>query len=154
MVEPVGPYPPTNGLVVMAWLGSRAPGISAGQVGGALPDDRTKWVDQGFIQVTEIPGARADIDLPQARKPIVQLDFWACAIGSARPPWNKAARLAELVRSAVEVQLYGKPVTMPPNYLGARVQSVYLLDEPSVVRNDPNGYARLTADLAVDWVRA
>jgi hypothetical protein len=154
MSDPVGPYLPTNGLVVMSWLGQRVTGIVPAQVAGSLPDDRTKWVDEGFVQVTEIPGARADIDLPQARKPIVQVDFWACNIAGAKPPWHKAARLVELLRSAVEVQPYGAPLVLPAGYLGARVQAAYFLDEPSAVRDDPSGYARFTADLAVDWVRA
>lgn len=154
MSDPVGPFLPTNDLVVTAWLSQRVTGIIAAQVAGSLPDDRTKWADEGFVQVTEIPGARADIDLPQARKPIVQLDFWAVSIGSAKPPWRKAARLVELVRAAVEVQVYGRPVNLPAGYLGARVQSVYLIDEPVKILDDPSGYARFTADLAVDWVRA
>lgn len=154
MTDPIGPYLPTSGLVSTLWLRQRVPGVAAAQVAGELPDDRSKWADEGFIQVTEIPGSRADIDLPQARRPIVQVDFWACKIGSAKPPWHLAARLVELVRAAVENQEYGQPLVMPASYLGARVQAAYFLDEPSVVRDDPSGYARLTADLEVDWVRA
>lgn len=153
MAEPIGPYLPTSGLVSMLWLRQRVPGVTAAQVAGVLPEDRTKWADAGFIQVTEIPGARADIDLPQARRPIVQVDFWACKVGSAKPPWNLAARLVELVRAAVEVQEYGKTLDMPASYLGARVQAAYFIDEPSKVLDDPSGYARFTADLEVDWTR-
>lgn len=154
MANPTGPYLPTNGLVAMSWLGQRVTGIAPAQVAGSLPKSLEVWADEGFIQVTEIPGARANIDLPQARKPVMQVDFWACNIGSAKPPWNKAGRLAELVRAAVEVQAYGQALVMPTGYLGARVQAAYFIDEPSVVRDDPSGFARLTADLAVDWVRA
>lgn len=154
MADPTGPYLPTNGLVAMSWLGQRVTGITPGMVAGSLPKSPEAWADAGFVQVTEIPGARADIDLPQARRPVVQVDFWACTPWSAKPPWNKAARLAELVRAAVEVQGYGQAIVLPSSYLGARVQAAYFIDEPSVVRDDPSGYARLTADLAVDWVRA
>ena len=154
MADPIGPYLPTNGLVAMSWLGQRVTGLTPAMVAGSLPKSPEAWADEGFVQVTEIPGARANIDLPQARRPIVQVDFWACNPGSAKPPLHKAARLAELVRAAIEVQSYGQAVVLPNGYLGARVQAAYFLDEPSVVRDDPSGYARLTADLEVDWVRA
>lgn len=154
MPSPVGPYLPNNGLVAMTWLRQRVPGVLASQVAGDLPTDVTKWADEGFIQVTEIPGAQADIDLPQARRPVVQVDYWACTPSSAKPPWHLAARLVELVRFAVEEQAYGQPLVMPDNYLGARVQAVYGRDEASRVLNDPSGYARYTQDLSVDWVRA
>lgn len=154
MTDPIGPYLPTSELVATAWLGQRVVGVTSSMVATALPKDPNAWADNGFVQVQAIPGARADVDLPQARRPIVQVDFWATTPGSAKPPWNKAARLVELVRAAIEAQAYGQPITLPPEYLGARVQAAYFLDEPSRVPDDPAGYARFTADLEVDWVRA
>lgn len=145
---------PNSDLVAMEWLSQRVPGVIPAQVAGNLPSDPNKWADAGFIQVTAIPGARADVDLPQARRPVFQVDYWACKPGSAKPDWATAANLVELVRAAIEVQAYGQPLVMPEGYLGARVQAVYALDEPSRVRDDPSGYARFTQDLAVDWVRA
>lgn len=155
MADPLAPYLPTNELVAQTWLSERVAGLTPSMVATALPDDPTKWADLGFVQVQAIPGARADIDLPEARKPIVQVDYWACAVGSAKPQWRKAARLVELVRLACEQQTYGRPLlTLPASYLGARVQAVYAIDEASRVLDDPSGYARFTQDLAVDWVRA
>lgn len=153
-----GPFYPTNDLVAVAWLGQRVPGIVNGQVATSLPSDVTKWADEGFVQVSIIGGS-PDIDLP-VRHPIVQLDFWAATVNasgavSAKPAWNKANRLVELVRVATEEgQRYGGPVDMPPGYLGARVQAAYLITEPLRMEGDPSGYAHFSADLALDWVRA
>lgn len=157
---PAGPYPPTAPLVAVAWLGARVAGITDDQVATSLPKDAASWADAGFIQVTLVPGG-VDVDVPQRRTSVVQLDFWAVKVDAAgnisnKPPWNKANRLAELTRIATEdaqTGHYGKPVTMPDGYEGARVFAAYLISEPSIVRDDPSGYARLTADLAVDWAR-
>lgn len=155
MSGPGGPFLPTNELVATTWMSERVAGITSSMVATSLPSDPTKWADNGFIQLQSIPGARADIDLPQARRPILQADFWATVPGSAKPPWHLVARLFELVRLGIETQTYGRPLTtLPAGYLGARVQAVYFLDEPARVNDDPSGYARLTADLEVDWVRA
>lgn len=157
-----GPFYPTNDLVAVAWLGQRVPGIVDGQVATSLPgfrqDGTLPWADEGFVQVSIIGGI-PDIDLP-VRHPIVQLDFWAATVTasggvSAKPAWNKANRLVELVRVATEEgQRYGGPVDMPADYLGARVQAAYLITEPLRMEGDPSGYAHFSADLALDWVRA
>lgn len=154
MSAPVGPFNPTNELVAVAWLGASVPGIAAGQVATALPKDVTAWADQGFVQVTAIAGRAPNIDVP-LRHPVFQLDFWANTPNSLKPPWNLANRLAELVRVATEAwPNYGKTVTVKDGYLPARIQAVYLISEPSRVPDDPSGFARYTADLAIDWVPA
>ncbi len=158
---PAGPYPPTNELVAVAWLAQRVTGLTADIVGTGLPKDTTKWADTGFLQVQALPSGMAEVDIP-LRRPRLQLDAWATAnpSGSAssnKPPWNLANRLLELVRIATEdaqTGHYGKPVELPENYAPARVQAVYLITEPMRVLADPSGYARFTADLAVDWVPA
>jgi hypothetical protein len=151
---PAPPYPPTNELVAVAWLSQRVAGLTAGMVATTLPSDTAAWADEGFVQAQALPGGVPDVDVP-IRRPLFQLDFWAVAPGSGKPPWNKANRLAELVRIAVEEgQQYGQPVTLPATYAGARVLSVRLESEPLRMPGDPSGYARFTADLAIDWVRA
>lgn len=158
---PVGPYPPNNELVAVAWLGQRVAGLLPASVGTTLPVDITKWADTGFLQVSALPGGLPDVDVP-LRRPILQLDAWATAntsgtASSIKPPWNLANRLVELVRLATEAGqtgYYGKPVTMPANYGPARVQAAYLVSEPRRVNDDPSGYARFTVDLAIDWAPA
>ena len=148
------PYPPTNELVAVAWLSTRVAGIAAGQVATTLPADQSKWAAEGFLQVQAIPGGNPSVD-GLGRHPIVQLDGWATVPGSDKPPWNMANRLLELVRLATEgAQVYGKAVTLPANYAGARVLAAYLVTEPTRVNDDPSGFARFTADLALDWVPA
>jgi hypothetical protein len=152
--SPEGPYFPTNELVVEAWLSQHVPGLVAAMVATSLPKDPTTWAESGFLQVQALPGGSPDVDIP-VRHPVFQIDAWATRPGSSKPPWHLANRLIELVRNATEsTAAYGRPVTMPPNYLGARVQAAYLISEPRRVTDDPAGYARFTADLAVDWVRA
>lgn len=151
---PAGPYLPTSDLVAVAWLAG-VDGLDAGQVGAALPAEVSTWLDSGFVQAQTLPGGAADVDVPQWRRPVIQLDFWAAGgASSISPRWNLAARLVELVRAATESQAYGAAVAMPSGYLGARVQAAYLVTEPRRVLDDPSGYARFTADLALDWVRA
>lgn len=158
---PAGPYPPTNELVAVAWLGTRVAGLTPAMVATTLPKDTTKWADTGFLQVQAIPSGLPDVDIP-LRRPRLQLDGWATAnptgtSSSIKPPWNLANRLLELVRIATEdaqTGYYGKPVALPDNYSPARVQAVYLITEPMRVTDDPSGYARFTADLAIDWMPA
>lgn len=151
---PSGPYLPTSDLVAVAWLDA-IDGLSAGQVGTALPKDPATWLDAGFVQAQALPGGAADVDVPQWRRPVIQLDFWAAGGSSSiSPRWNLAARLVEVVRAATESQAYGAAVAMPSGYLGARVQAAYFVTEPRRILDDPSGYARFTTDLALDWVRA
>jgi hypothetical protein len=152
------PYPPTSPLVAVAWLSQRVAGLNSSMVATSLPRDVTTWAAVGFVQATAISG-RPDIDVP-IRGPLVQIDAWAVnvdAAGNVMPSRAiaKANRLAELVRLGTEDQQeYGKPVTLPNGYAGARVLSVYPLTEPAEVPDDPSGYARVTLDLAFNWTRA
>lgn len=154
---PAGPYLPNSGLVAQAWLGQRVDGLTPSMVAAALPRDVTAWADQGFVQATIVPGT-PDMDTG-ARAPLVQVDCWAVALNagavSTKPPVYRAWRLAELIVRATENdrQSFGLPVVLPANYLPARVQSVRPVTEPSEVPGDPSGYARITLDLALDWVR-
>lgn len=158
-MTPVGPYLPTGALVAVAWLGQRVPGISAGMVSTKLPREIASWAENGFVQVTIVPGA-VDVDSGATRTATVQVDAWGVNISGdgsaqARPAVFKATRLAELVRRATEddVQVFGRPVEMPANYLPARVLSVYPMTDPSPVADDPSGYGRMTLDLVLEWAR-
>lgn len=151
--SPHANYQPTSELVAVAWLGA-VDGLAPGYVGTELPADPSTWLDSGFVQVQAIPGGAPDVDTPQWRRPVLQLDCWAAGgASSITPRWNLAAHLVEHVRDAIEVQAYGQAVDLPAHYLGARVQAVYFVTEPRRVPDDPSGYARFTTDIAVDWVR-
>lgn len=159
---PAGPYLPTTALVAVAWLGQRVPGLTDAMVATKLPRELATWADAGFVQVTIIPGV-AEVDIP-VRRGIAQIDAWGINLasdGSAqpKPAVAKATRLAELIMRATEDDVqraaggFGRPVTMPTNYLAARVQAAYPMTEPSPVPDDPSGYGRVTFDLALDWAR-
>ena len=149
-----GPFYPTDELVATAWLTQRVPGLTAGQVATTLPKTVDSWVDEGFVQVTVMSAGRDLIDIP-VRRPIVDIDCWAAPpASSSKVPWHKAARLVELIRVAMDDDTsFGQPVTMPANYLGARVQAVYLAINPNRVTGDTSGFARFNMSLEVDWVR-
>lgn len=154
-----GVYLPTTALVAVAWIGQRVPGIAESMVATKLPREISDWAASGFVQVTVIPGG-TEVDSGGRRLGMVQIDAWGVnlkADGSAvaTPAVHKATKIAELVRRATDddVQTFGRPVTMPANYLPARVLSAYPTTDPSPVPDDPSGYGRVTFDLALDWVR-
>ena len=151
---PAGPYYPTSPLAAVAWLGQRVPGLVPGMVATRLPRDLSTWADLGFVQATIVTGS-PDVDVP-IRRPLVQIDAWAHSPDGVRPPVNKAARLAELVRVATELPTarYSSPVKMPANYAGAVVLSAYVVTEPYEVTDDPSGFARISLDLVLEWARA
>lgn len=158
MSYPDGPYFPNTELVAEAWLGQRVPGLTPAIVGTGLPKDTTKWAQTGFVQLTGTPRT-VDVEVPQNIRGMVTLDLWATGnadakTSSIKPPWPLAARLVELIRRATWDQVYGAPVELRPDFLGVRVQSVYLGQDARKITDDPSGYARFTLDLAVDWVPA
>lgn len=146
------PYPPTNELVGIAWLVQVA-GLPAGNVATTLPKDPASWADNYFVTVTALPGGTPDVD-GLGRYPVLQLDSWAAVPGSNKPSWRRANVPLELVRLATEDAqrpYYGKPLLLPTDYRGARLLAGYLVTEPTRVPDDPSGYARFTADLALNW---
>lgn len=164
MIIPGKPYPPTNDLVAVAWLSQRVAGLDDSMVATNLPavreDGSLPWGAAGFLQAVTVTGT-PEVDVP-IRHALVQCDAWAATIDAAgtisrKPPWGRAAVIAELVRVATEEQqvgFYSKPVTLPADFAPARVLAAYLLTEPSRVTGDPSGYARVTFDLMIDWTRA
>lgn len=156
MARPGGVWPPTSEKVGEAWLGTRVAGVVPAQVGMTLPKDVSKWADSGFLQLTAIPNTLADVDLPQRRTPVFQLDSWGAKPGSNQPQWSLANRNIELVRIATEdaqTGYYGMPLDLGPDFGAVRVLAAYFISEPVRVEDDPSGYARFTVDLKLDWVR-
>ncbi len=138
-------------LVTIAWL-KTVPGIAAGQVATTLPADNTTWAASGFVQVG--PVASGGPQLYYAlREPVVQLDFWAVNPASGKPPWGKAANLAETVLAATyNRSLMQAALTLPTGYPQARMLSAHFLMEPRRLYGDDSSYARYGADLQVHWI--
>lgn len=149
---------PTNALVAAAWIGLRVPGFTPNMTATRLPREVSQWAEFGFVQVTPITGT-PDVDIP-VRHPLVQIDAWAVTLdanGNVHnvPPIGKANDLAERVRVATEDgALYNTRITVKAGYEDAIVLSAYPLTEPVEMPDDVSGYARVTLDLALDWVRA
>lgn len=154
-------YYPTPELVAAGWLGQRVPELVPAQVAGSLPPDPTTWTlfgtkatnGRGFITVNAIPGSRPSVHVP-IRKTVVRVDSWGVFYQSNKPAWLVAAQNAEAIRNATEVRsaLYSTPLTLAlAGYRQAVVLSVYLIDEPRRIANDPSGYARFAMNLEVDW---
>lgn len=159
MTYPNAPHYPTSALVVCAWIAENVPGVTAAMVATALPRDPQAWASTGFVQVTIVPGA-ADVD-GLVRNVYAQVDCWAATLDAAgtvsqKRPVHRANGLAEAIRVATEERSaqYGRPVTLPAGYSGARVLSWYTTTEPNSVPDDPSGYARVTFDLVLTWARS
>lgn len=142
---------PTSELVVVTWLRQRV-ALAGAQVATALPSELPA---EGFITVAAVPSA-ALVD-GGGRLSVLTLDAWAApANGGSKPPWNRAAQLAEVVRNALasDVQVFGKLIDLGPDYFAARMLSLYMTTEPRRVNGDPSAYARYTFDVAASWVMA
>lgn len=140
---------PTNELVAVAWL-KHVTGSDL--VATDLPADNTSWSASGFTQVM-VTGGTPDNDVPVAR-PVLSVDCWAAAPGSAKPPWYRANARAEAIRAAVldHMNVPFTVVTLPEVYSDARVLSAVMLTEPRRVLSDEANYAHYQFDLRLHWV--
>lgn len=147
---------PNAELVGQAWMAAYS-SIPAAAMAGTLPAVG-KWTPAGdgvgFLQMRALSGGTANIDIPERRSTVLQVDGYGTRIvkDTFRPVWSVAMDLLEEVREATRSQVYGRPLTMPlADYRDARVFAGYLVSEPVRVEKDPSGYARVTANLEIDW---
>lgn len=135
-------------LVAQAWLAGVS-GLSGQMVASTLPQDTSKWADSGFVTV-HVVGGTPGLYLP-VRSPVVQVDCWAVSPSSNKPPWGKAANLAELIDVGCRAQNSERRVTLPGNFPEARVLAAYLVTEPRRMYGDAADYAHYMFDLALNW---
>lgn len=146
---------PNTELVAIAWI-KGIPGIPTNSVNTTLPSDNTTWSSSGFVQVPFAVGGSPDMEINMQR-PVVQVDFWAVNINGAKPPWGKAAQLAQKVVQATwqgenTANPANRSVTMHvPGYLQARVHSAYFVVEPRRITEDDARFARFSGDLQLHW---
>ena len=150
--------PPNSELVAVAWLGT-VTGMSPGMVATQLPADQSAWSANGFVTIGggdgsggAVIGGQPNLYMP-LRAPVLSVHCWAVTPGSAKPPWGKAAHLAELI----VVGCYGetsmrRALTLPGTYADARVNEAYPLNEPRRIPGDQSGYAHYQMDLQLHWV--
>lgn len=138
-------------LVAVAWL-QGADGMEPGQVATTLPTDVSTWAVSGFVQVCPVVGGAPQLHYA-LREPVVQVDFYAVNPGSGKPPWGKAASLAEvLVAATFDEARMQRTLTLLPGYPQARVLTAHFLSEPRRLPGDDSSYARYSADLALHWI--
>lgn len=142
-------------LVARAWL--RSLGLT--NVGTTLPQDRSSWSAEGFVQVT-ITGD-ASHRYFKLRRPAITAVCWATNPASANsphpnmqsqtPPWGKANDLAEaIVNGCYDFT----PSTLSLGVTGAptvRTLEAVLISTPRRVSGDDGEYARYTVDFQLNW---
>lgn len=136
-------------LVAVQWL-LGVTGLSSGMVATQLPKDQSTWSTNGFVTVAALGGGPNNYT--GVRGPVLQLDCWAVAPGSNKPPWFQANALAELVVGACRVG-DGRTVTLPNGYPAARVLQAWVITEPRRVYDDAGDVARYTLNLALSWIQ-
>lgn len=148
---------PHSELVMRAWL-LGVPGVPASGAASDLPRDQAAWTENGFVTFDGPIGGGMNMDVPM-RSPVFQVDCWAVAPGSGKPPWGKANQLAEFVvadtqRLTTNPAAGRRAVALPGNYLGAMVHAVVVQTEPRRIRSDDGSYARYQMDVQLWWTAA
>jgi len=154
------PAPTLNSdLVAVAWVASipRVAVLAASPpIAGSVPAQPTSWALTGFLELLTTGGSPH----PEyrQRRPVVTVFAWAVKIGSKKPPWSQAARLAEYVFDAcydeqLAHQLFPNITAEGVHYPTAQVQEISAISEPRKIPNDPAGYARYTFDFEMLWVQ-
>jgi hypothetical protein len=138
----------TPELVATAWLIT----VVGDRVATNLPKDNTTWAASGFCTLVTAGGTpNAYVPL---REPVIGVDCWAVNPQSQKPPWNKAAMLAEAIMAACQDhRAIAQTVTLPGGYPAAQVRSAYVTGDPRRIPDDPSSYARYSIPgLAISWV--
>lgn len=138
----------TPELVAVAWLST----VVGDRVATTLPKDNTSWAASGFCTITTV-GGTPNLYVP-LREPVVSVDCWAVNPDSQKPPWNKAAALAEAVQAACyDHPAIPQTLTLPAGYPAVQVRSAYTTGEHRRVPDDPSSYARYSIPgLVITWV--
>lgn len=138
----------TPELVATAWLKT----VVGDRVSTTLPKDNSTWAASGFVTLVTAGGTpNAYVPL---REPAIGVDCWAFNANSQKPPWNKAATLAEaIVAACQDHRTIAQTVTLPTGYPTAQVKSAYVTGDPRRIHDDASSYARYSIPgLVISWV--
>lgn len=137
----------TPELVATAWLKT----VVGDRVSTTLPKDNSSWAASGFCTLV-LAGGTPNIYVP-LRDPAMGVDCWAFNAQSQKPPWNKAAALAEaIVVACQDHPSIPQKVTLPAGYPAAQIKSAYITGDPRRVPDDPSSYARYSIPgLVIAW---
>jgi hypothetical protein len=137
----------TPELVATAWLKT----VVGDRVATTLPKDNAVGRRPGSARSSS--RAAPPTCTCRCANPHVGVDCWAVNPQSQKPPWNKAAALAEAIQAAC----YNHPaipqrLTLPTGYPQAQVLSAYTTGEHRRVPDDPSSYARYSIPgLVIAW---
>lgn len=140
----------TPELVATAWLKT----VVGDRVSTTLPkpvNDNYSWAASGFCTVITAGGS-PNMYVP-LRDPAIGVDCWAVNPQSQKPPWDKAAMLAEAIQAACyDHAAIPQTVTLATGYPAARVLSAYTTGEPRRIHDDASSYARYSIPgLVIAW---
>lgn len=139
------PYIPRDEEVAIAYL-KLVLGMAT------VDEDLPRGLTGGFVTVDTVGGIAAQED--GLREAVVRVDSWYSNGQNANPSWSKAHDpLALLEEVTIASGGHGHAsMALGADYRSVRVlTSTRLLTRPRKIRADPSGYARWTADLALDW---
>lgn len=138
-------------LVAIAWLKT----IVGDRVSTTLPkpssDGTISWADGGFVTLITA-GGTPNLYVP-LREPAFAVDCWAVNPQSQKPPWGKAANLAETIQAAC----YDHPavpqrIDLPGAFPTVQVLSAYTTGEHRRINDDASSYARYSIPgLVIAW---
>jgi hypothetical protein len=137
-------------------LGWAAGIFGTDMVGAQLPapdsDGNLSWAASGYITLAALSTGLGAHMYYRFDRPVVSFQCWAASPDTGRPPWGKAANLAETIR--VQGCYANQPVsvTVPDASENARVLSSYLVSEPRRVYSDQGDYAAFVVDVQLFWV--
>lgn len=142
---------PTSELVAKAWI-LGLPGVPSGAVASTVPEDKAAWLN-GFVEAVALDGS------PQLhmkkRQIILDITCWyQLKPGSNKPPWNKAAQLAEKVFDGgyADVLVVQRLLTtLPAAYDNARVLA-FMPSEVEKRGADPAGNAAFGFSAEMHWI--
>jgi hypothetical protein len=141
----------TPELVAIAWLKTVVGDIVATTLPKPAKDGSVSWAETGFVTITTVGGS-PNLYVPM-REPAISVDFWAMNPGSQKPPWDKAASMAEAVVAACQAhRTIPQTVALPTGYPTALIRSAYVTGEPRRIPDDPSSYARYSIPgLIIAW---
>jgi hypothetical protein len=142
----------TPELVATAWLKTVVGDIVATTLPKPATDGTLTWTDTGFVTLVTA-GGTPNIYVP-LRDPVMGVSCWAVNPDSQKPPWGRAANLAEtIVAATLDHPNVPKPVlALPGSYPAVQVKSAYVTGDPRRIPDDASSYARYDIPgLVVAW---
>lgn len=142
----------TPELVAIAWLKTVVGDCVATTLPKPTKDGSVlSWADTGFVTLA-VAGGTPNLYVP-LRAPVMGVDCWAANVGSQKPPWDKAAILAEAIQAACyDDASIPQTVSLPSGYPAARVLSAYTTGEHRRMPDDASSYARYSIPgLVIAW---